>query len=153
MVDALDLDLLDGRSRRFAQALLRAFPEWAPYLQPATHERAAPGSLLVEVPPPAPGAHPLYVDTDNGEITVAFAGWHDHYGAWAGEDDEESTRAALDDVRAIVEERWLSVLAYEDGQWRRSWRVAPGEPVETRHGNRTQVRSWRGTYDADLARD
>ena len=149
----MDLDLLNERSRRFAEALLREFPGWEPYLQLAAYDGAKPGTLLVEVPPPAPGGSPLCVDTDAGEITVAFADWHDHYGAWAGEDDGDSTRAALDAVRAIVDERLLSVLALDGGKWRRGWHVAPGEPVDTHHGAETRVRSWRGTYDADLTRE
>jgi hypothetical protein len=148
----LDLDLLNERSRRFAGALLREFPDWEPYLQVAAHDGVEPGTLLVEVPPPVPGASPLYVDTDAGEITVGFAGWHEHFGAWIGEDEAESTREALAAVRAVVEERLLSVLALDGERWRRSWHVAPGAPVETHHGEQTRVRSWRGTYDADLTR-
>lgn len=148
----MNLDLLNERSRRFARALLREFPEWEPSLRLASWDGVEPGTLLLEVPPPAPGASPLTVDTGDGEITVAFADWHDHYGSFAGEDEDDSTRAALRDVHAIVEERLLSVLALDGDQWRRGWQVAPGEPVETHHGELTRVRSWRGTYDADLTR-
>lgn len=147
----MDIDLLDGRSSRFARALLHAFPEWEPYLRLASWEGMEPGTLFLEVPPPAHGTAPLTVDTSAGEITVGFADWHDHYGAFR-EDEDDGTRAALDAVRAIVEERLLSVLALDGGQGRRGWHVAPGEPVETHHGALTRVRSWRGTYDADLTR-
>jgi hypothetical protein len=147
----MDLDLLDARSRRFAEALLDEFPEWAPYMQPAPYE-GAKGTLLVRVPAPHPGGTELVIETENDEVTVSFAGWHEHYGAWAGETEDESTRAALDAMRDIVEERLLAVMAMDGEQWRSGWRVAPGEPVETRHGQQTRVRSWRGTYDADLTR-
>jgi hypothetical protein len=129
----MDLDLLDPHSRRFADALLRELPEWAPYLQPSPYE-GAEGTLLVEVPAPHPSGTALVIDTENDEVTVSFAGWHEHYGAWAGETDEDSTRAALDAVRDVVEERLLAVMAMDGEQWRRSWAVAPGERVETRHG-------------------
>jgi hypothetical protein len=147
----VDLDLLNEHSRRFAEALLREFPEWAPYLRLADG-REAPGTLVVEVPPPPPGTGPLWIDTGNGEITVAFADWHSHYGSLTGADDEQATRDALDAIHEIIDERLLSVAAMEGGRWRRSWSVAPGEPVETRHGDTTRVRSWRGTYDAELPR-
>jgi hypothetical protein len=148
----LDLDLLNERSRRFADALLREFPEWAPYLRLAEWTDAEGGTLLVDVPPPPGGTSPLLVNTEDGEITVAFAGWHSHYGSWTGAENEEATHEALDAIRDVVEERLLSVAAMNGEQWRRSWSVAPGEPVETRHGDRTLVRSWRGTYDAELQR-
>lgn len=148
----MELDLLDERSRRFAEALLREFPEWAPYLRRADDDDPEPGTLLVEVPPPPPGTGPLWIDTENEEITVAFADWHSHYTAWRDEDEEASMRDALAAIREIVEERLLSVAALNGEQWRRSWSVAPGEPVETRHGDTTRVRSWRGTYDAELTR-
>lgn len=149
----MDLGLLNERSRRFAQALLREFPGWEPYLQLASHDGAAPGTLVVEVPPPPPGTGPLWIDTGNGEITVAFADWHSHYGSWMDADEEEAARDALDTIRDIIDERLLSVAALDGERWRGSWSVAPGEPVETRHGETTRVRSWRGTYDADLTRD
>ena len=148
----MDLDLLDAHSRRFADALLCEYPEWAPYLQVSPYE-GAEGALLVEVPAPHPGGTALLIDTENDEVTVWFAGWHEHFGAWTGDTDEESLRAALDAVRDIVEERLLAVMAMDGERWRRSWDVAPGEPVETRHGEQTRVRSWCGTYDADLTRE
>lgn len=148
----MDLDQLNPHSRRFADALLAEFPEWEPYLRLASYEGAAPGTLAVEVPPPHPAGFPLFVDTNHDEVTVTFAGWHDHYGSWTGETVEESTRAAVDVVRDIVQERRLAVLAMDGERWRRSWSLAPGQPVERRHGEQTRVRSWRGTYDADLTR-
>ena len=147
----MDLDLLDTHSRRFAGALLHEFPEWGAYLQSSPYE-GAEGTLLVEVPAPHPGGTALWIDTENGEVTVSFAGWHEHYGTWTGETDEECTRAALDAVRDIVNERRLAVMAMDGEQWRMSWSVAPGDRVETRHGESTRVRSWRGTYDAELRR-
>ena len=149
----MDYNLLNERSRRFAHALLEAFPDWEPYLRLADGEDAKPGTLVVEVPAPPSGVSPMFIDTDCGEITVAFADWHGHYGPLTWDDDEdECTRVALEVVRAIVEERLLSVMALDGEQSRRSWHVAPGEPVETRFGSLTRVRSWRGTYDADLTR-
>lgn len=148
----MDLDQLNPRSRRVARALLAEFPDWAPYLRLSAFPGHAPGTLEVEVPPAHLAGSPLHVDTDNDEVTVSFADWHEHYGGWAGDVEEESIRAAVQAVRDVVEERLLSVLALDDGRPRRAWRAAPGEPVTTRHGTLTRVRSWRGTYDAEMAR-
>lgn len=148
----MDLDQLNPHSRRFAAALLAEFPEWAPYLRLSAYPGAAPGTLEVEVPPPHPAGSPLRIDTDNAEVTVSFADWHEHYSRWAGDTEDEIVRTAVDAVRDVVEERLLSVMALKGGRPRRGWKVAPGERVETRHGDLTRVRSWRGTYDADLPR-
>lgn len=148
----MDLELLNPRSRAFAKALLAEFPEWEPHLRLAAWPGVAPGTLEVEVPPPHRAGSPLYIDTNNAEVTVTFAGWHEHYGSWTGDAEDAATRHALEAVREIVDERRLAVLAMDGDRWRQSWSVAPGQRVETRHGDLTRVRSWRGTYDADLER-
>jgi hypothetical protein len=148
----MDLDVLNPDSRRFAEALLAEFPEWEPYMRIASYDGAEPGTLEVEVPPPHSAGSPLWIDTENDEVTVRFAGWHEHYSGWDGDTGEAVAPEALGAVRDIVEERLLAVLAMDGERWRRAWQAAPGERISTRHGERTRVRSWRGTYDADLTR-
>jgi hypothetical protein len=146
----MDLDQLNPHSRRFAEGLLQRHPEWRHLFSLATYEGADPGTLFVEVPASHPSGVPLFIDSDGEEITVSFGIWHDHFGSWTGEPDEAATQQALDSIDDILAERMLIVAALDGEQWRASWTVSPGERIDTGRGKRTQVRSWLGTYDAEL---
>jgi hypothetical protein len=147
----MNLNQLNPHSRRFAVALLQRHPTWRQLFAVATFEGADPGTLFVEVPAPHPRGAPLFIGTDAEEITVSFGIWHDHFGSWTGDADKVAVRQALDTIDDILAERMLIVAALNGEQWRASWTVAPGDEIDTGRGGRTLVRSWLGTYDAELA--
>lgn len=149
---------MDTFSLASAEQLLSAFPEWRAL---ARSEQAEDGSsyLVLEVEPPATAdvQHGLVIDTSNQEITVGFDAYHSHFDDWVGDGEHFGTLAALEFVKQVVGERVSVVSWWFNDQWRGSAQVEAGEAPQAPSWagagtfNRIRVRSWKGTFNADLS--
>ena len=142
-------DDLNPYSRRFAEQLFAAYPEWRARATGEPWPNADAGCFLVEVPSPADPARRLHVTTDGGEITVGFGehGWHTHFGEWTGADEATSFREALALVAGLLAEEVVVLQAFVDGEARWSQSLAANEAPELCGADRGEVYSWRGTHD------
>ncbi|WP_140637625.1 hypothetical protein [Methylibium rhizosphaerae] len=149
---------MDTYSLTSAEQLFAAFPEWRSL---ARSEQAEDGSsyLIVEVPPPAEAnvQHGLVIDTSNDEVTVGFDCYHSHFDEWVGDGEHFGTLAALDFIKQIVSERVSVVSWWFNEEWRGSAQLeagVPPQPPSWDHAgsfNRIRVRSWKGSFNADIS--
>jgi hypothetical protein len=147
------LDELNPYSRRFAERLLAAHPEWEGRLTLTPWPNAEPGSFVVAVPSPADPERELWVSTDGGEVTVGFGReWHAHYGERTGDDEADSFAQALDDVEGILTERLVLATGFRGGEPIVAALIPAGHPpafggVEAPGLERVEIASWLGTHD------
>ena len=142
--------ILNEYSRRFAERLFVAHPEWRPLARSDPEGFPAPGSLLVEVPSPVTGRG-LWVRTYGDQITVDFGehGWHEHFGAESGKTEEAAFAKALAFIEDLLSERLVVVtrILFSRPAWTRAI-----EATRVRRPliGRIEVRSWTGAADAML---
>lgn len=145
---------MDDFSQKTADQLFARFPEWRKF---ARVEKSDDGRtfLIVEVPAPSEAnvEHGLIIDTAGAEVTVSFDAYHCHFDSWTGDGDHFGTTAAGYFVEQLVTERIAVVSWWNDETWRGSGQVEAGAPSGKPFGqdfNRTRVRSWKGTLNADI---
>ena len=173
---------MDSWSDPFVRALFEAYPHWRflTKVHRSDHgwERL---EVHVPLPPGARAERGLIIEPGE-EITVHFDGWHEHFDpdclyrdpyVDAGGLDQAALEnlegvtgaaAALATVRRIVTEAVVVVQYWQGTQWRGSALMVAGgvPPLDGMYGSlratgpsgfdRITVRSWNGTYDADLER-
>ena len=153
----LDVSRLNDHSRSFAQQLFREFPDWLPHARFDPYEEFEKEALLVEVPRPAgDGRNGLFITTSEWEIAVGFGeNFHTRFGVGDADDGEDFQSRAIAFIRDFVEERLVLVTAFEDDTWLGAWTVeVDGNGVpdqECDPGVVLRLRSWKGTWDRDLA--
>jgi hypothetical protein len=136
-------------SARFLAELDRLRPAWS---KEVAADPDSPGAVIALVSGGSPNG-PLEMFTENDEITVAFAGMHDHFGSLTGATDQEAVTAALSFVDRILADEEVIVVGLEDGRVCRVWTAAPGRELdntEPRLGEVISVRSWSGRFDQTL---
>lgn len=105
---------LNRFSRRFAEALLGAFP-WL-----SGHSRVDPdqeGCLLVEYSPlPLREACTMWISTENDEVTIGFGMFHSHF-EWPVPDGDTSGRDPLQFLRELTQDTVLIEDWTRNGQW------------------------------------
>ncbi len=147
-------DTLDAFSRRFAQALFAAYPQWEPLAKIERADGGASSHLVVEVPssPEADLSHGLYVLTENDEVTIGLDAYHCHF-EWPPRDNT----VIVDPVAfigAVLDERVAVASVYGCEKWCGSWIVLDGqEPDDSKHrghGRRLRLRSWKGSLNRDV---
>jgi hypothetical protein len=155
----MDIAQLDEYSRRFAAVLFAAHPEWREFASVDTIEGGDEGALLIEVSPAHPRdiKGPLYVSTDGEEITVGFDIHHTHFDRFANDEEAEAFSEALAFIADLLAE-CVAVISWWDGDvCRGSTSFATGTEAGTpslpRNAKTARIRSWRGTYDRDIAAD
>lgn len=129
-------------------AFLRAEkPEWAAYASEIVREGEARPVIEVKIPGPI-ADRPIYLATDDDEVTVAFAIWHGHFEDFGGavecamEFFEEKRKA----LGWKLDDRWLGSTTFVG-------EAPPDDPSPflPARPNRVLIRSFRGTYDEDRA--
>jgi hypothetical protein len=79
---------MDAYSQKFADWLLSRRPDWRRYVKPSTQD-----VFELEIPTLSPRAErPLWLTTEDQEITAGFDHTHWHFGNFAGEDEPEFAR-------------------------------------------------------------
>ena len=153
----LDVSRLNDHSRTFAQHLFREFPDWLRYARFDPYEEFEKEALLVEVPRPARDArHGLFITTSEWEVSVGFGeNFHTRFGVSGQDEDGDFHGRALAFIRDFVAEKLVLVTAFENDQWLGAWTVRVSEdglPEQDREeGVTLRIRSWKGTWDRDLA--
>jgi len=144
-------DDLSSFSRRFAQRLFEAYPQWRQYATIPDGEGWNDGVLSVVVQSPA-GDRELSIDTDGDEITVGFGehGWHAHFWAWDGLDENTVFAQAMDEIARILNDDVAILTRFVDGAARSSETFSQGEEVEFKNSDRIEICSWLGTRNATL---
>ena len=147
---------MDDYSLAVAKELFAAFPQWQAL---ARAEPADDGGsfLALEVAPPKQANveyPPLMIQTEDRQITVGFDYFHAHFAQWAGDGAHAGIQAALHFVRKMVEERIAVVSWWLDEQCCGGAFLeagaAPEAPSWSTRYNQIRVRSWRGTFNADI---
>jgi hypothetical protein len=153
----VDNTQLNEFSRRFAAVLFAAHPEWREFASVDTTEGADEGSLVVKVSPPQPRdiKWPLQISTDIEQIIVGFDLYHSHFNRYAGDEEAEAFAKALAFVADLLAER-VAIISYWDGdKCRCSSTITTSTDVTmpswARNAKTARIRSWRGTYDRDIA--
>jgi hypothetical protein len=151
------LNGLNAYSRRFAERLFGAHPDWRPLVARDPDGDPPPGSLLLTVASPVHG-RALAVRTYGDQVTVEFGlhGWHEHLGVWSGLTEEAVFDAALSLISDLLAERVAVVtgLPRDRPVWFRLLRAGEEPPRPRRLGaDRVEVYSWRGERDATLVRE
>ena len=144
-----------SEAKRFSKLFVARFPEWEScqtFFNP-TNERGI--ALFIEIPSENPAvATPLRIHVKNGEVLVDW----DRY-------DEEFLRVfntrflknAIKEIDDLVSEKRKIVIYYSEGisfvtgfypsESKIDWHDQTSSTLD-----RAVVRSWRGTYDAELTR-
>ena len=148
----MDTGGLNDYSRRFAEYLFSAFPQWEPLAGVDEAKGVTPVVLLVEVPAPVPSAdgvdRGLLISTHKDEITVRFDRHHSHSG-WSDRPDEEAFAGAVGFIEDVLEQRVKLVVSMNGNEWVCSNIIGVREGPEILAGQRTCVRSWAGKFDAE----
>ena len=153
----LDVSRLNDHSRAFAQRLFREFPGWLCHARYDPYEEFEKEALLVEVPRPAgDGRNGLFITTSEWEVAVGFGeNFHTRFGVGDADGGDDFQQRAVAFIRDFVEERLVLITACEGETWLGAWTVAVGPdglpPQEREDGVVLRVRSWKGTWDRDLA--
>jgi hypothetical protein len=102
-------DVLNEYSKQVADALIQQFPEFARLL----HEEES-GGLLIEVPT-CHADCTLWISTNNDEITVGFAQWHQHFGDFGSSGSAVQNASRF--IRDFIQDRLLIGIYFRDGEW------------------------------------
>ena len=149
-----DITQLDEFSGGFARALFAAHPDWVCYARLEIADDGETPDLIVEVPSPhsANGANGLMIYTEDFEVTISFAFYHNHFNWPVPDVDKMIDPLAV--VAAILNEDVAAASSWNDDKWCGSWLVDRGEqiapPNKFSPGNCIRVRSWNGALDQDL---
>lgn len=145
---------LTSYSKRFSEFLRRKAPDLHGAMRPAVDKDGKPtGFLLGELPAPnARASTPLWITTEDDEITVGFDAFHTHFAAWDGPTSEEQSFAgAISLARDIIAERALVASWWLEEKWSGSQLVEPGftpeRPQFVAGEAIPRVRSWSGVRD------
>jgi len=132
-------------SEKFATYIFERHPEWK---ELGRFEDS--GVLVIEVPSPNHSALTgLLIDTDNEEVTVGFDMFHTHF--FMEEEDEKNFEQALDFIDGLLREEYVVLVYMQADKWTGS-RCSSLEgpwPLPEK-GQRRYIRSWLGTYDAEM---
>ena len=132
-----DKTKLNPLARSVAQELFAEFPEWKCFVCLDSAIEVEPGALLVKIPNDYGDF--LWIDTYDGEITVSFDRWHEHF-------ESHNFREVLDSIRRVLEDKFILHVIMLGEQWHGTWCEEPGtrpdltgfDPDST-----VYVRSWK----------
>ena len=149
---------LNPYSRRFAEVLFAAFPEWRAFMLddlPEIFTGDTEGSLIVRVPCPAPAEWPpehswLLIDTADGEVTITWDMFHTHFGNFSDVPESTSFEQAISFLSRLVSEKFCIAIAKNGDKWAGSMTIQHGQAPDFLAGSSVYSRSWRGTYDTKL---
>jgi|SRR5579872_3461956 len=140
---------MDELSQVFARALFSTFPNWERFLKTVNDDKT--GAHYIEVVVPQEGTDRLlHLSTVDHEITIAFEQWHTHLGTFLGIDTAESVATAITIVESFVTEQAVVRISHRDGVWIESSLEYHAAPSEPKPNYKTQVFSWRRTYDETI---
>lgn len=155
---------LDDYSQRFADVLFQSFPEWREFLSvESANDSDEEGYLLVKVPAPVKSLIPSSLPPNSkdflsiysdGEITIAFDYYHEHFDMFSDTDEAQEFDQAIEFIRSILEEKICPIVVLNGSTWCGSTSVKAGETPDlsnwTNLDSSSQdvyVRSWRGTFN------
>jgi hypothetical protein len=122
------------------------------------------GYLLVKIPVPAKGLLPealippdrgfLNVYSSDDEITVAFDYFHEHFDMFAGEDETENFKQAVEFIQSILDEKVCIVVVLNGIEWCGTTSLDAGDKPDLSDWKSLSldcedvyVRSWYGKYN------
>jgi hypothetical protein len=128
---------LNPFARAIAQKLFAEFPEWECFVCLDSAAEAEPGALVVKIPNDYGDF--LWIDTYDGEITVSFDHWHEHFS------ESDSFREVLDSIREVLEDKFVLHVKMFGGHWCGTYCEEPGIRPDLTGFNpdsTVYVRSW-----------
>ncbi|MBL8221613.1 MAG: hypothetical protein JNL62_20430 [Bryobacterales bacterium] len=138
---------MNDLSRELRQGLLDAHPEWAKCIEPAGHGDEPGQCMRLKLPQPGETAEHLWLDTEDGEVTIGFREWHTHSPLWGREVEAHLVEWSLELLHQIMDELVVVVIHYRNGEWAGSSLMAAGEHIVPLDGGEARVYSWRRTHD------
>lgn len=147
---------VDEYSKIVIAELFACHPQWRNFTRIEKEEGKEKGYFYIEIPAP-PGsdlAKPLYILTNNEEITVGLDYYHVHYNYMVGPPEASDADKALLFIEDILVEN-VSVVSWWDGDsWKGSAPIKYGnEPDASGFVSpykKIRVRSWKGNYDRNI---
>jgi hypothetical protein len=132
-------------SEQFAKLLFERHPEWKPFSR-----FESSGALVVEMASPNPNTRSeLRIDTEREEVTVGFDMFHTHF--FMEDDGQKNFEQAIDFVERFLNEEHVVLVYMRGDKWTGSMCCSLEDPWPIpEFGQRRYVRSWRGTYDAEM---
>jgi len=149
---------LNPYSRRFAEVLFAAFPEWRAFMLddlPEIFTGDTEGSLIVRVPCPAPAEWPpehswLLIDTADGEVTITWDMFHTHFNFDSQVEEDSNANGPTAFLHQLVNQELCIAIAKNGDKWAGSMTIQHGQAPDFLAGSSVYSRSWRGTYDTTL---
>ena len=147
-------------SAQFAKRLFKRYPTWREYAGYTTEGKPEEhiDYLSVRVPTPNPNLPDPFVVSTNSlhEVTLSwFGGWHIHIFKSKAETDEDYFSRVLSEIDRIISEQVVVATCYR-GQEISSGSAFPAKSdipssLLPKPDQRLVIRSWRGTYDREIA--
>ena len=147
---------MDDFSKRAAEKLFSRHPQWRGL---ETIEKTEQGTpllrLAVSAPPEADTDHGLWITIGNREITIGFDAYHNHFSEIVGDGKHHEVAYAMHYLSKLLAEKVVAVSWWDHETWRGSQQMQAGEksslsPDYIKPFNRIRVRSWKGTFNADI---
>ena len=143
------LEHLNEYSVDFARALFAEHP----WLQ--AHARIVEeNALSIEFcPPHVPKECPLWISTEDEEVSIGFGCWHAHH-EWPVEGEDSD--APLEFLRDLFADRIFIVDGKRNGEWVGGTTCSPGEEPDLYfmpEGTEVRVRSWSGEHDRGFVKE
>ena len=142
---------LDPISRAVLAFIRKERSQFAARVEIQADTEAGHSILEVRLPVPNPKIkYPLYITTENEELTWGFGGWHGHFPA-ATESDIAKVFSQID---SVLRDELLAVTFARDGKWAGGTLVEATEEIFTGlfegFVGSVEVRSWSGSRDDDI---
>jgi hypothetical protein len=140
-------------SKRFLEFVGAENPQLASCFREAIDKNGNPtGFALAEISAPNPdAASPLWITTEDDEITIGFDAYHQHFGPWAEENELVNFKDSLLTIARIKEDEYVVASWWLDGKWAGSMLADIGQQIDrpnfVSESARLQIRSWTGKKD------
>jgi hypothetical protein len=140
-------------SKRFLEFVGVKNPQLASLFREATDKDGNPtGFALAEIPAPnTNAASPLWITTEDDEITIGFDAYHQHFGPWAEENESVNFEDSLLTIERIRNDELVVASWWLDGKWTGSiladFTQQIDRPNFVSESAMLQIRSWTGKKD------
>lgn len=147
---------MDNFLNRATEKLFSRYPQWRGLETIEKTERGVPlVRLAVNAPPEADTEHGLRITIDDREMTIGFDAYHDHFSEIVGDGKHQEIAYAMHFLSNLLAEKVVAVSWWDHETWRGSRQMRAGEkpdlsPEYTGSFNQIRIRSWKGTYNADI---
>jgi hypothetical protein len=136
----LEQKLLNDFSKRVADRLLEAYPEWEEFV---FYEKGGLLEVCIPSPENSKADSIIIFTTKDNDLWVRFSPPYMCYGL---DDEEEMLRI----VEELLTDKALFVVIMEGDKWAGTTLTRPEAKIPLEAGQRAQIVSWSGNLDREL---